>query len=245
MSGDPIRLASSEEFKELADTVRTAQGQLPDDATVARLATRLGLGPSMPPAKAPAPGSSLVTATAAKVAGVTATAVAIGVAGWFLAHHRTDAGMPEQRLAPAHSASERIRPVETAPPPTPAIAPTTPTEEPARGKEARPIPPQRAEAKNVSEVELIRSAESLARSDPAKALQLTREHERLFPSGALAEEREVLAIESLVRLGDMERARARADRFLGSHPYSAHSRRVQRAVGRLSHDSDGGLDKKK
>jgi hypothetical protein len=59
---------------------------------------------------------------------------------------------------------------------------------------------------------------------------LTREHKRRFPSGALAQEREVIAIEALNRIGDGDGARKRAKEFETSYPGSAHRRKVENAT---------------
>jgi hypothetical protein len=71
----------------------------------------------------------------------------------------------------------------------------------------------------------------------AKALELTHEHARLFPKSALAQEREVIAIESLVQLGRKSEAERRGARFLTGHSHSTHARRVAAILGK---DLDAG-----
>ena len=61
---------------------------------------------------------------------------------------------------------------------------------------------------------------------PKRALPLTREQARRFPRGVLAQEREVIAIEALRRLGQKDEASSRADRFRETYPGSAHQRTV-------------------
>jgi len=61
----------------------------------------------------------------------------------------------------------------------------------------------------------------------ARTLELTDEHLRDYPRGAFSEEREVLAIEALVRTGEKERARARMQRFASGFPNSTHITRIR------------------
>jgi hypothetical protein len=73
---------------------------------------------------------------------------------------------------------------------------------------------------------LLRARQQLA-ADPASALALTDEAGRRFPDGALAPEREVLAIEALARLGRLPGARARFAAFAARYPQSPHLARLQ------------------
>jgi hypothetical protein len=77
-----------------------------------------------------------------------------------------------------------------------------------------------------TELSLLARAQASLSSDPADALSLANEHERRFGAGALAQEREVIAIGALVHLGRVAEARARAARFHALYPTSAHGRRV-------------------
>ncbi|XXY51137.1 hypothetical protein WME91_08330 [Sorangium sp. So ce269] len=67
----------------------------------------------------------------------------------------------------------------------------------------------------------------LARS-PEAPLSLLDEHRAEFPQGRLAAERELIAIDALLRRGDAERARARAEAFLAQFRSSPHAGRVRR-----------------
>jgi hypothetical protein len=97
------------------------------------------------------------------------------------------------------------------------------------GPAEQPAPPPAAELP--SELSLIQQAEA-ARHRGVQALQLLATHERLYPQGALAQEREVLAIELLLKIGKPDQARARAARFQRSHPSSAHLPRVRALLER-------------
>jgi hypothetical protein len=77
-----------------------------------------------------------------------------------------------------------------------------------------------------SELGLLAEARRVLRSTPAQTLRLTNQHRDRFDRGALVEEREVLAIEALVRLSRRSQAEARAERFRRSYPRSIHTTRV-------------------
>jgi hypothetical protein len=77
---------------------------------------------------------------------------------------------------------------------------------------------------------LLHARQELA-SDPSGALGLTQEHARRFPSGALVQEREVLAIEALARLGRSSDARRRLDAFRTRFPQSPHIERLTTLIG--------------
>ncbi|MET0792442.1 MAG: hypothetical protein ABW061_13055, partial [Polyangiaceae bacterium] len=65
----------------------------------------------------------------------------------------------------------------------------------------------------------------------AAALVLAAEHAREFPAGVLTQEREVIAIDALLRLGRRSEAEARAASFHRQFPASAHGRRVDVLLG--------------
>ncbi|MFO0612904.1 MAG: hypothetical protein U0414_09965 [Polyangiaceae bacterium] len=83
-----------------------------------------------------------------------------------------------------------------------------------------------------SEIDLLREAQSSAASSPAHALALCDEHARLYPSGALSEEREFIRIQALMAAGRVGEARSLADAFEARHPGSAHNVRLEEIVGR-------------
>jgi hypothetical protein len=59
---------------------------------------------------------------------------------------------------------------------------------------------------------------------------MTNEHAKAYPNGALAQEREVIAIEALVKLGRRDEAAKRATGFHKSFPQSSHGERVDRLI---------------
>jgi hypothetical protein len=78
-----------------------------------------------------------------------------------------------------------------------------------------------------ADLDVLRKAQEVLRTDPARALALTEEDAHRFPSSPLAEEREVIAIDALARLSRVDEARARASQFLVDFPRSAYRLRVQ------------------
>jgi hypothetical protein len=81
-------------------------------------------------------------------------------------------------------------------------------------------------AASETEVSLLSRAQEALGRDPARALDLVRDHEQRFDMGLLVQEREVIAIEALVRLGRKKDAEARAAAFHARFPRSAHGRRI-------------------
>lgn len=144
-----------------------------------------------------------------------------------LGHDR--ATSPELHAAPLTSPALDI-PAERVVPPE--------AEEPAEVSErgaplprpiAEPLPePEHAHPR---EIDLVRGARAALDASPESALASVTEHERLFPDGVFVQEREVIAVEALVRLGRVDAARSRAERFLAAHPGSSHAPRVRRLVG--------------
>jgi hypothetical protein len=82
-----------------------------------------------------------------------------------------------------------------------------------------------------SEAHLLARAEDALASNPALALTLAEQHAARFARGTLGQEREVVAIQALVRLGRAGEAKARAARFLAANPRSAHRPRIEAIVG--------------
>lgn len=139
--------------------------------------------------------------------------------------------------------------VQTAPPPAPVPVPERTPEpqpepapeaavparpEPARPVERRPPPPQVAEA--VSTLEAERQLLDVARAAVMRgawpeALEAAEAHRTRFPMGALAEEREVLAIQALATT-DPKAAAARAEAFRKKWPSSILEAVIEKVVPR-------------
>ena len=79
---------------------------------------------------------------------------------------------------------------------------------------------------------MLQRAQSALRVDPAQALAICDEHRRSFPRGLLGQEREVITIGALMRLGRSADAETRARRFAAQHPSSTHLRRIETLLGK-------------
>ncbi len=81
------------------------------------------------------------------------------------------------------------------------------------------------------ETQDIARLRSVARSEPARALVLAQEGARKFPQGFFSQEREAIAIRSLVNLGRTSEARVRAERFLAAYPRGPAAESIRASVG--------------
>lgn len=129
---------------------------------------------------------------------------------------------------PSAAATASAAPAIPVSPSTPAFSsePAAPAPE-APSVAAGSVPPGEGE----SEARLLGRAQDALASDPSRALSLAGEHARRFPGGTMAEERELLAVAALVRVGRSGEARDRAARFLTSFPRTAYRARLEALVG--------------
>lgn len=107
------------------------------------------------------------------------------------------------------------------------LAPTISTDDVPRV--AQPAPHAFASSAD-QELALVEQAEETLRTDPKGALVLTNELARAYPTGQLVEEREVIAIDALSKLGREDEARARANLFFRAWPGSPYETRIRRAL---------------
>jgi hypothetical protein len=128
----------------------------------------------------------------------------------------------------ASTASQRPTPTPIPiPDPVPDPIPTlTPTAVPIP---TAPTVPSASTADN--EVKLLDDALAAVRTSPDRALLICNEHARRYPNGEFAQEREVIAIEALVKLGRQREAEQRARRFEARYPGSSHQRRIETLIG--------------
>jgi hypothetical protein len=137
----------------------------------------------------------------------------------------------------------------TPPPPSPAPPPERAVSPQALPKPAEPAPaPEMAAAPSPpvhavkelpamwDEPQLIERARKALASEPRRALALTQEHQRRFPAGALAVERDVIALDALARSGQSAEATRRARAFEAKYPKSIHLPRVRALLARLGSD---------
>ena len=97
----------------------------------------------------------------------------------------------------------------------------------ARPRVSNPVSPAVGASDPAAELALLVRARRVLLANPARTLELVEEHARTYPTGDFAEEREVLAIEALVRTEERERARGRMLSFIRSFPGSTHVARLR------------------
>ncbi|HEY6882307.1 MAG TPA: hypothetical protein VI299_29955, partial [Polyangiales bacterium] len=102
---------------------------------------------------------------------------------------------------------------------------------PPRRPRASPQPPVVPERSDVlGELTMLARARRALLNDPMLALLLSDEHARSFPRGTFEEEREVLAIESLLKLQRLDEARSRARAFELRFPRSAQRAHLAKLI---------------
>lgn len=164
-------------------------------------------------------GASMLGATKTLVvAAVTSAVVGTGAfqAGRIFEKGRTEATitMPAPKME-----------VKPAPPLTVAPTPTV-----VEAKAPPPASPQER-VRGVSFEEetalLGKALEALQQENYTQAQRHIRRHEKTFPEGLLIQERELLAVQTLMGLGETELARARVEKFRQKWPTSPHVRRLE------------------
>ncbi len=209
--------------------------------------TPRGIAPSSAGQSGQAPAGAS-GATSASVASrallIGATALAVSGAAWLLwptiTGSQSSTTRPVQStitaritvLTPTPSpdespgAAEQVRVEPTRAEPSKALEPAW-TKTPRRDDQLRPRRPRikrqeasPAQMSTIDELELLqRASRALRAGQPALALELAQEHLRRG-GRTLAQERERIAIEALIGLGQTARARARAERISQSFPGS-------------------------
>jgi hypothetical protein len=239
MTREPMRWAECADAPELSELMRAGQSRLPSDAQLAALLSRVQLAALAVPTTAAGVGAASAAPKPLLLAIKPAlTALGLGVAGagavriaaWLVLASPAPAPLPRvpsnAPLVTSARAAPQASPVEVAPAPV-AAPPSAPSV---------PRPVLSTVEKPASELSLIRDARSALAGDPARAMRLVEQHSRTFPDGALSQEREVIAVEALAKLGQSQAARARAEAFVKAHRESAYAPRLERAVGRLAPD---------
>jgi hypothetical protein len=161
---------------------------------------------------------------------------------------RSDSIRPDETFeAPAAPQPARQEPAELAEPPTSTRNPPITRQGEAQRDVARdpaaPAPtavatstaaPRQSaqDSARDSEIELLKRARSALTSDPEEALALARRHRTEYPRGAYTQERDVIAISALARLGRSSDANRLAEAFRDRYPRSAYLPQVDRILGK-------------
>ncbi|HEY4105831.1 MAG TPA: hypothetical protein VGM44_18150 [Polyangiaceae bacterium] len=232
---DPPRLADGAAHSRLSALFCDARADSASEAELGALAAKLG-----PVLGAPAQAASKSALLVKAAAGV--GLIALGLLGIHAlstrAAKRADAATAAPsnatELSPSSTANQNSEPsANSAPSALPAALPSdsTPTAPStnslASGASAAPHHAANPSSNSVAdEASLLERARAALGSNPAQALQLTNEHQKEFPRGALTQEREVIAIAALRRLGRTAEAERRAQAFDRAYPNSAHQHAV-------------------
>jgi hypothetical protein len=198
---------------------------LPSDEQLASLAARLGPVLDAPGATGPS------VATATKVGLATLGAAGLGVLAWALASSHpaplpapsaAAVDLPRAPTAAVSSEGPRVPPRVPAVPEPSSPAPSRGETPPTSGRSA--VAPASRPAE--TEAEFLERARGALGQNPSAALSLANQHRARYPSGVLAEEREVIAIEALKRLGRNAEAERRIETFSRRYPGSAYRKKL-------------------
>jgi hypothetical protein len=221
--------------EQLARAVRAARARGPTSDQATRLAKTLGL-PSLPPpppppaAATPPPAFPVIPV----LGGAGAIVIASGIIGAIAFWPDPPRPAPPPRAPIEAPAVDEPEPTEQVP-----IAPMVreeapiarePIEPEPRVRRRAPAPVETPASRASEEAQLIGRAELALSQDPSTALRLANEHQRRFADGLLIQEREVIAIDALLRLGRRDAAEQRAAAFDRLHRGSVHSRRIHRLL---------------
>lgn len=228
MSEDPIRFRDplSNAPPELRALLDRAHRDVPSSAELASLATKT------------APLFGTPSAATGLGLGAKLGLLAFGLSGAVLValsaanDDAAEEPKPAPVVAPVPDRNARPAiPPPAAPEPaaqvTPPVAPSAPEPAVAAPPSAKKAENPGAKAGGPSEAELLERARRMLGSNPSSALDLAQQHRSRFRGGVLAQEREVIAIEALRRLGRNAEADARAQAFERSFPNSAHRRKLE------------------
>jgi hypothetical protein len=230
---DPKRLADLDAQGALGYAIRAQRGQTASADDVAALARRLGPQLGAPTALG---AGRVVFRLGAKAKAALWLVCAIGL--YALLQPQAKMNAPVRHVVPAPATPPIAPALAIAPAAPPAITTAVPSPvepQPAvkRPRRERSHPEPRAESVSAeAELALLQRAQATLDRDPSAALALAEQHARLYPRGMFTQEREILAIEALLKLRQRPVALARARTFVARFPESAHSRRVRALLDR-------------
>ena len=159
----------------------------------------------------------------------TVAVAAIGGASGLAVH-----GWADQPSAPDPSAIAPVTSAAVVSSPQPQAAPVPVDMLPAL--QLPTTPPDRAPRlkldSRLEEAELLEKARALVGANPSAALKLTVEHSRDFPRGRLGAEADLIAAQSLLAMGKVSAAKARAEASLQRYPRSLYARQLREITER-------------
>lgn len=232
---DPPRLTSvaSTGPEPLRDVVRELRQATLSGESLARIEAKLGavLDRRLPVPAAPraTTAGGLAAATGRRWLWLVAAALVVAVAAALAAERHARRAPPvESSTQPPPAGGSAAPPPPAEPTSQPTATAITPGADDASAATPRaPSPPFPAP----SEGELLGRAERSLATSPSMALALADEHARRFPRGSLVQEREVIAVEALARLGRAAGARARGQAMLRAYPSSIYRTKLEQVIG--------------
>jgi hypothetical protein len=260
LSRDPERLADADNGL-LGSLLHAGRDELANPAQMADLGSRLGFAEATgsldapqphapPPPAVPAPLPAFVapvsttgSALLIKIVAGVGVLVMVGAATSYAPVRHDNSGSPS--LLGAQSAT-LVRAVatetmveSTGATATPGVTSVESAPMASARNKATPAPSAQSAGSIIapppvagdSEVKTLQYAQDALGTNPALTLTRCDDHRRRFPSGALAQEREVLAIDALLRIGRAAEANARARQFAKSYPTSSHLSRIATLLG--------------
>ncbi len=247
---DPERMqsSSSPEDATLRALLAAGRKELPDASQLASLSAKLGpiLGPGGgggsggaaghgPAGTGGAASSQVAVLAGLAKAGAVVLVVSVAAVAFFFGDRRSR--RPD--LAEPAVLSEDASPGQQDPAPLPSAAALPAEPVPARATSASGARPQAvvpsshaAPAELPSEVALLQRAQDTLATDPRQTLLLCGQLAKRFPDGLLVQEREVIAIDALVRMGRTPEAAERGRRFAAAYPSSPHLQRIETLLGK-------------
>ncbi|HEY0254440.1 MAG TPA: RNA polymerase sigma factor [Kofleriaceae bacterium] len=221
---------AKDRLKRARETLREHLGVVPREREVTRKIAR-GAAPAVLAAVlAAVPKPAAAATTSGLVVAKVLVAGALGlVAG--IAVDRLALRPPTRGVAPAPAIVANVEPTaaiaDAAIPDAAETVPAPPSTPPVRPSPAVP-------AVNEELVLVDAARDALRRHDPAAALTMLMRHERLFATGELAEERDILVVEAYLATGDREHARHRLATYRANHPHGLHAKRADAAEHALA-----------
>jgi hypothetical protein len=237
---DPPRLSESRDAENefLRDSIEGSKRDLPDETRLAAIALKLGPGilggaaaGGAGAAKASvAPAAAKIGAMSASMKLATAAAVAVAIGGGavvvpkILSPSTSAVTVAPTTSAASSSATSSSTMSLSLPPASASVAPPSPF----ASMKPLVIPQCNAD----EETKAIQQAQDSLKTDPDYALAQCDDAAKLFPNCTLAQEREVIAIDALTRIGRMPEAKARAQKFHADFPNSPAWPKVQHLIGK-------------
>lgn len=135
---------------------------------------------------------------------------------------------PATNDAPSPSSQPSVAPSPSGDATSAAVSPPSQGADVTSGDAPAPGSAEDRERLLREEREMVNQARTALRGgDTGGAMRLLEQARVKFPNGALGQEREALAIETLAKSGAREAASARAAAFIKAHPTSPHAARLQ------------------